>query len=46
MSETALTKVQRYGVVTIPKTIRDILGIKEGDTVRIIVEKVEKKNVS
>ncbi len=42
MSETTLTKVQRYGVVTIPKTIRETLGIQEGDTVRIAVEKIEK----
>jgi AbrB family looped-hinge helix DNA binding protein len=42
MSETGLAEVRKYGVITIPKTIRDALGIKEGDVVRITVEKVEK----
>ena len=42
MSETGLAEVRKYGVITIPKIIRDALGIKEGDVVRITVEKVEK----
>ncbi len=46
MSETGLAEVRKYGVITIPKTIRDTLGIKEGDVVRIIVEKIEKSKVT
>jgi AbrB family looped-hinge helix DNA binding protein len=42
MSETGLAEVRKYGVITIPKTIRDALKIEEGDMVRITVEKIEK----
>ncbi len=42
MSETGLAEVRKYGVITIPKTIRDTLGIKEGDVVRITIERIEK----
>lgn len=42
MSETTIVEVQRNGTVTIPKSIRDVLGIKENDFIRIIIEKVER----
>jgi len=31
--------VRNYGIVTIPKRIRDKLGIEIGDQVKIVVEK-------
>ena len=42
MKETTIVEVQKNGLVTIPKSIRDVLGIGEDDFVRITVEKVEK----
>ncbi|MEM1627195.1 MAG: AbrB/MazE/SpoVT family DNA-binding domain-containing protein [Sulfolobaceae archaeon] len=34
----ATTKVNKKGIIVIPKGIRDELGLKEGDVVRIRVE--------
>ena len=34
----AITKVNRKGIIVIPKGIRDEIGLKEGDVVRIRVE--------
>jgi len=42
MSETFITQVVSLGRVTIPEKVREVLGIKEGMTVRVTVEKVEK----
>ena len=42
MSESIfLAKVQKLGRVAIPKAIRDALGIREGDTVRVKIAKEE-----
>lgn len=41
MAESTVVTVRRNGVITIPENIREILHIKEGDYVRIVVEKVE-----
>ncbi|MBC7091637.1 MAG: AbrB/MazE/SpoVT family DNA-binding domain-containing protein [Nitrososphaeria archaeon] len=38
MAEEVVLKVTRKGQVTIPKTYRDILGIKEGDLVYVKLE--------
>ena len=42
MSETFITQVVSLGRVTIPEKVREVLGIKEGMTVRVTVERVEK----
>mgnify|MGYP001772584201 FL=1 len=34
----AVTKVNKKGIVVIPKGIREEIGLKEGDTVKIRVE--------
>lgn len=34
----AITKVNKKGIVVIPKGIREEIGLREGDTVRIRVE--------
>lgn len=39
MSETFVTKIISDGRLTIPETIREILKLKEGDPVRVSIEK-------
>ncbi len=38
MTESVLTKVTRNGQLTIPKTLRDRLGIEEGDYIEVVME--------
>ena len=38
------TKVQSGGRISIPEAERDILGIKEGDIVQVVLALVKKKN--
>ncbi len=39
----ATVKVIKDGRVTIPQEIRDVEGIREGDYIRITIEKIEKR---
>lgn len=40
---TATVKIIKDGRITIPSEIREIEGIKEGDYLKITVEKIEKR---
>jgi len=42
MSETFVAKIIVGGRITIPESVRDVLGLKEGDLVRAVVEKANK----
>lgn len=39
----ATVKVMKEGRITIPSDIRELEGIKDGDYLKITIEKVEKK---
>lgn len=41
-THSATVKVIKDGRVTIPQEIREVEGIKEGDFVRITIERIEK----
>lgn len=41
MSEMFLGKIIKNSRVTIPKEIMDVMGLREGDYLRIIIEKKE-----
>lgn len=43
MTHYATVKVIKDGRVTIPSDIRDLENIKEGDYVKITIEKIERK---
>ncbi len=45
MSEITVVKVRKFGVVTIPDSIREALHIEEGDLVRLQVEKIKKVEI-
>jgi len=43
VEERFVARVTRYGRVTIPLRVRDVLGVKDGDYVRLTVIEVMKK---
>lgn len=43
MAETFLAKIIKNNRVTIPKEIMDVMGLSEGDYLRITIEKKELK---
>jgi len=42
MSQSFYARVQKQGRITIPKTLRAVLNIKQGDIVEVSIKKVEK----
>jgi len=43
VEETFVTRLAKYGRVTIPQCVRDILGVETGDYIRITVAEIIKK---
>lgn len=43
MIHSATVKVMKEGRITIPSDIRELEGIKDGDYLKITIEKIEKK---
>ena len=39
MAETFLTQIISLGRVTVPEAVREILNLKDGDRVRVTIEK-------
>ena len=43
MSEKFVARLIADGRITIPESVREVLGLKEGDLVRAVVEKANKE---
>jgi AbrB family looped-hinge helix DNA binding protein len=43
-THTALVKIFSGGKVTLPKEIRDVMGLKDGDTVQITIARLEEES--